>query len=106
MPKKANAEVVSPLRFESLGKRESRSFPFSNAVELLDERGFVEASTAIEDLSKLPMEKIEGIASDLFDFLVQHLSTWYREREESSLMTPTTPLPSRPVRTAAGGGTA
>src|SRR6266404_7294854 len=102
MPKKANAEVVSPLRFESLGKRESRSFPFSNAVELLDERGFVEASTAIEDLSKLPMEKIEGIASDLFDFLVQQRSTWYREREEASLMTPFSSLASGSLRGDSG----
>jgi len=100
MPKIAKQTNPRPTSFECIEPREHRAFSVKNAAELLEEKGLVEASTAIRELGKWPFSRIEELAADLYDFLDQQRSDW--QKEGSSAVTPFSSLASASLRGDSG----
>jgi hypothetical protein len=71
MSKNFKPKNVSPFRLEPVEARERQIFSVKNAAELLEERGLVDPSTVIGQLGKWPIDRVEGVAADLYDYLDQ-----------------------------------
>ncbi len=76
MPKNSSLNKAEWFALERIEGRQRRSFTEHNAVEILEGRGLIHTTIAVDEIKKWSTNKVEALCGDLFDFLDQQRQAW------------------------------